>query len=267
MKRMKKRMQKMVAMLAAVAMCVLLPGVSSLTASAAEPTTYCLKNVSGEWRFQEGSWKEDGYHRELYYLHEGIKDGDIIVIEPDTAHLNLSVSARLSNLTLKGTNNVIVSANGIDNCYILANTTATAVTSDITNAYVYENASVTLNKNVNTLTIQGSSDIVANVTCAGTVAHLIGKDNLQTYYDVYNVAAGKLKIENGSIRMEDKDFTRTAPSGTAQTTTTTTTTQQTTSTSSDEYDDVPKTGESDMIFWLIGIGIICLAGKLTLKKA
>ncbi len=264
-----KRMKKIAAMLAALAMCVLLPGANTLTASAAA-NTYCVKYVTDQWRYQEGStWNDAAGHRELYYLYEGIKDGDTVVIDgAGNTTLNLALSVRLSNLTLNATNNVVVSANGIDNCYILGNTSVTAVTSDITNAYVYDNASVTLNKNVNTLTIQGTSDIVANVTCAGTVAHLIGKDNLQTYYDVYNVAEGKLLIENGSIRMEDKYFTRTAPVGTTQTTSTaTTTTQQTTTASSSEYDDVPKTGESNLIFWLIGIAAACFAGKYMLKKA
>src|SRR5699024_6832063 len=109
---------------------------------------------------------------------------------------------------LNNASTVVVTTNGIDSCYVLGSSVA-AVNGDITNAYVYDTSSVTFNNSISTLQILGSSDINANVTVAGTVGHLIGKDNTTTYYDFYNVAAGKLVISNGTVKTEESDYSTT----------------------------------------------------------
>lgn len=279
-----KRLRKFVSLLAAVAVCVLLPGVNALTASAEEegPVTYYVKFVEGnsEWRYQLGSaWNDNAGHRELYYLLQDIRDGDLVVVEGNSA-LNLNLPVRLSNLTINHAATVAISAKSIDDCYVLRDSAA-AINGDVTNAYVYENARCTFNNNVGTLQVLDSSGLHATVTCAGTVDHLIGKDNLQTYYDYYSFAEGKLDIKDGPVKTDAAYYSTTAPAEASQTQATQNETSQAEAvqeqapqadttpaeTSSNEYDDVPKTGESNLIFWLLGISALCFAGSCYLKKA
>lgn len=276
-----KKLKKFISLVAAAALLVMVPGGNVLTASAEEPAAYYVRYVAGdnEWRFQRGSsWDDNAEHRELYYMQQDIKDGDTVVID-GTGTLNVTLNARLGNLTLNNASTVVVTTNGIDSCYVLGSSVA-AVNGDITNAYVYDTSSVTFNNSISTLQILGSSDINANVTVAGTVGHLIGKDNTTTYYDFYNVAAGKLVISNGTVKTEESYYSTTpsdTASGTAQQSTapaqesssqtSAQTTQASQSSDADEYDDVPKTGESNLILWLAAAAVICLGGSYGLKRS
>lgn len=256
-------------MLLAVAICVLLPNVNALTASAAEPVTYCLKYVAADddWRWQVGSqWDDKAEDRALYYLEQEIKDGDIVVVADGDSGKPLNLPVKLSNLTILHGATAVVSASSITDCYVFRDTSC-AVSGDVTNAYVYENATCTFNNNVGTLqilnTIQNDQLLHANVTVGGTVNYLIGKDYKQTHYEHYNFAAGTLVIEDGDVETDDDNYSNSGsvPSATP------TATQAPASSSADEYDDVPKTGESTLVFWLLGISAICFAGRYTLKKA
>ncbi len=271
-----KKLKKLVSLLAAVAICVLLPGINTLTASAAEPVTYSLKFVDDDvkWRFQVGSaWNDEGEHRELYYMLQDIKNGDSVVIHgTGTEGLQITIPVHLKNLTLVGAHTIIITANGYDECFVLSGSIA-AINGDITDAYVYENAAVTFNNSIKTLRVLGNEDINSNATVAGTVNHLIGESNVTTYYDLYNIAAGKLVIENGSVMTEEAYYSKApdAAGAPAQPTTQQTVTQAptqstTTNSSSGEYDDVPKTGENTIILQLLGISALCLIGKRLLRR-
>lgn len=260
-----KKLKKMVSMLMVAALCALLPGANALTASAEEPVTYYVKYLANdsEWRYQEGSgWDENGFHRELYYMYEAIKDGDSIIIDGSNPGFVLEVSARLKNVTMLHNSAAVVTASSIDECYILRDSVA-AINGNVTNAYVYDNGRCTFNNNVGTLTIQNDSFLVndtllhATVSVNGTVNHLIGKDNVQLHYEHYNFAAGKLVIVDGDVETDPAYYSNTPSSSN---------TAQSSSSSSDEYDDVPKTGESNLIFWLLGISALCFVGRYTLKK-
>lgn len=262
-----KKLRKIVAMLAAIALCVLLPGANTLNASAAEPTTYWVKCISGEWRFQPGTWSDTENHRELYYLYESIKDGDIVVVDGSgSTPLQLNVSVRLSNLTFKSATPAVVSAKSIDECVVLQDSVV-AVSGNVSTAYVYDNATCTFNNNVGTLNVVGvNTAFIANVTCTGTVDHLVGQADGNTYYEAYNVAAGKLVIQSGSLKTDSTHYS-TTPSGTPAVQAPAAENATQNAASSNEYDDVPKTGESNLIFWLFGIAALCFTGKYMLKQA
>lgn len=279
-----KKMKRFVSLLAAAALLAILPNANVLTVSAAEPATYVITydNDAQDWRYQAGStWSEETETRELYYLQQSIKDGDAVVIEGACDGNPINLDVNLGNLTLKNAATVIITAKSINDCFILGGSVA-AVNGNINNAYVYDNGSCTFNNNINTLQLFGSDDIHTSATVAGTVAHVIAKGNNGNFYECYNVAAGKLEIEDGSLRTDAAHYSTTgsapADSNTqanAQTNTQSGATQaaasqnQTTSKPSDsEYDDVPKTGEDNSAYlWLFGIAAVCLTGKTALKKS
>ncbi len=235
---------------------------SSIAASAEEaPTVWYIKYVDSisEWRFQKGTWADDGYHRELYYMHQDIKDGDTIVIE-GTQGIDLTVKVRLGNLTVATTGISIVTAKGYDNVYVL-NNASVAINGDVTNADVYDNCTVNFNNNVGTLRMLSERNyyLSSDVNVLGTVGHLHGEGTAYVLYDLYSIQANSLTIVDGVPN---------APAGTYSTTppATTATPPTTNNNNSNEYDEVPKTG--DTLFnplWLVVVAAVCMFGAYKLK--
>lgn len=278
-----KKFKRIVSLLAAAAILFLMPGMNTLTVHAEEPVTYYVKYLPNDdqWRFQAGTsvWDDKAVHREIYYMEQDIKDGDIVIIDGNKAGSVLKFPVRISNLTIMPGSYIVFHANSIDECYVLHDSTA-AVNGDVTNGYVYDNAVCTFNNNVGTLQILDDSGLHATVTVGGTVNHLNGKDNLYTYYDYYNFAAGKLVTKDGRVQTDAKDYSTTAPAADATQNQQPAPDQNTqpqaqpaentqptpAQTSSGEYDDVPKTGDSNTVFLLLGISALCLAGRTYLKR-
>lgn len=277
-----KKIKKILSLLFAVSLLVLLPFNNSLTVSAAEPVTYSLKYLpeKGAWRYQVGSpWEDDKEHRDLYYLGELIQDGDYVVIYGGSGVLStLDFAVRLGNLTTVAASEVVISASGgIEECYILENSTV-AVNGNVNLAYVYNNACVTFNNNVTTMQAIGTKEFLVDVTCLGSAGHVTASNPEKTLFDIYNVAAGKLQIEDGQLKTDAAHYTTTAPAQapasdeTVSSETDITQDAQTDAsanqtTSSDEYDDVPKTGESYIPYLLLGIAFVCLSGSRLLQKS
>ncbi len=286
-----KKLKKFVALFTLAAVCLAVPGLGKINVKAAGPTTYVLNYSASnsEWRYKEASsWGAEVQDRELYYLQQNIKDGDYIVIDNDVENnpLSLKVSVRLGNLTFKNTVGVpVVYANGYDSVYFLDGTSG-AVNGDVSHAYVYGNAKANFNSNVDTLEMIGTSsdksnNLHATINGVGTVNHLIAKDNRDqsTFYEAYNFAAGKLVVEDGSLKTDTKDYSTTAPAAAAETAPAATEQPaqtaapaqaaqpaQSTAASSSEYDNVPKTGENSAMIWLLGAAVICVAGGYTIRK-
>ena len=283
-----KKLKKIVTLLTLAAVCLTAPAFGKITAKAAEPNTYVL-NFSpskGEWRFKPASsWSEEVQDRELYYMMQEIKDGDYIVVQNDVDcnPLNLNVPVRLGNLTIKNSvKTPVITAKGYDNVYVLDGTTA-AINGDVSHAYVYGDAKANFNSNVDTLEMIGltddkSNNLHATINGVGTVNHLIAKDNRDqsVFYEAYSFAAGKLAIEDGSLKTEAKYYSTTAPApaaaaeaapaATEQPTQTTAPAQATQNSTSSEYDNVPKTGENSAMFWLLGAAVVCMAGGYTIRR-
>lgn len=239
---------------------------TSMTARAEESVTYYLRYVeaNGEWRFQTGAWADDGFHRELYYMHQAIKDGDKIVIQDATHTIDLTVNVRLSNLTVATCPLAVVTANGIDEVYII-NDGVAAINSDVTYAEVYDSSRCNFNQNVGTLKVLSQNDfLTSSINVLGTVDHLYGAGKVYKHFEYYNFEAGSLVIEKGIIKTDKSKYSDVPPAATPAPAPSTNTGS---GASSGEYDDVPKTG--DIRFnplWLVMIAGVCLAGAYRLKK-
>lgn len=280
-----KGFKKLVSLFAAAALLTLLPSAGTLQTFAANPTTYYLKydTDQGEWRMQIGEWLDDYEGRETYYLNEGseaVKDGDIIVIlsneENAAGSSGLTVNAHLSNLTVNRAS-VVISTGGVDECHVLGDSYA-AITGNVTNGYVYDNAKCTFNSNVTNLRLVASTanDVDTDVSVGGTVSYASVSNAGGVIKEYYNFVAGTFYYDNASGLMTDPSnysTTGNAPAAAAQQTSTQSSTpSQSTpsgSGSSGAYDDVPKTGESNLLFViLLAASALSFAGcmVLNLKK-
>lgn len=257
-----KKLAKFVTLLVLAAVLFTLPGIGTMTAEAAEAKTYSISYVENVgWRWQEGApFDTSDYHRDLYYLYtETIKDGDLVVIYPGaaTAYAEFNFPVALSNLTLVGTaNGVVVHAKSIDECFVLNNTTA-AINGDVKKAYLYDRVIATFNNNVEYLELDPTTAVHNRLSCAGTVKHALCKDGDKVHFEVYDVAAGKFAVENSKITTA-KEFYSTTPSAAAP---------EEPQAPSNDYDEVPKTGESALIFLLLGLTVVCFAGSHKLRRA
>ncbi len=254
-----KRFKKTLALFAAALLCILPILDQPITAQAEEPITYYLKYLEDmqEWRYQQlTAWDENNHHGQLNHVLGHIKDGDTIVINGDVP-LTLELSVRLKNLTILNADTVIVSANGIDEYY--QHDGVCVLNSEVKTAYVHGNSVCNFNKNVTDLSILGENDINAYIGAIGTVGHVIGKDNHKVYYEAYSFVKDTLRIEDGSLRTEAKHYSTTAPSAPAVTT-------PPAAGNANDYDAVPKTGESSMAILLAGMAAVCLFGSYKLRR-
>ncbi len=262
-------------MLAAVL--AFLPGAGTLTVSAAEPVTYYLMyqdepDDQGDWWYQVGSeWEEDAEHRQLVYMTEQLKDGDIVIVgnaAPDQLVLNV----HLSNLTIKNTTDrlaMVSVTGGIDNCFFL-NDTLGSITGNVFNAYVYGASTATFCSNVTNLYSHNDNpNGDPNIGVSGTVAFFQSENVNKNYHPCgTNFAANTFSLENGELKTDSSNYTQDISGGPATTTSTSRPAPKpsNSSSASDEYDAVPKTGESSPVMWLSLIAVSCLSASLLLRK-
>lgn len=263
-------MKKIAAVLVAVAILVLLPKPNASTAHADEPVTYSVKYVSDElgWRFLKDSndFEANGNGRNIYYLTQEIKDGDLVVVYNEigtSTPLNLG-DVHLSNLTY--VNNAqwsMVYAGSVQDCYVLGGSTGT-INCDVKNAYVYDTVVFNFNGNVENLTINSGDKVLSNVGCQGTVGHLYVYSSTldRPLFDYYDFVAGALLFDEGIFKPQNNYKT---PEEHAANLTESTT--ESTNASYDEYDDVPKTGQSNLYLWLLFASVVCFAGSRALKRS
>ncbi len=263
-----KHLKKSIMLFVAAVFCMIPFFASSLTVQAQESVTYFLKYVDNDWRYQTGSWDDNGSHRELYYLHQSIKDGDIIVIDDSEHDLKLEVNVRLSNLTVVHSPLAIITAKGIDNVYVI-NSSTCAINGDVNYAEVYDASACNFNNNLGTLKVLSEShdDLRANVTVLGTLDYVYASGKSYKHFELYNFAKNSFCLSKGVLTTDKSKFSDTPQTTTTPSTSTNTNTGSSSNASSGEYDDVPKTG--DVRFnplWLVMIAGVCLAGAYRLKK-
>lgn len=254
-----KKIKKMLLVLAAFVMCVIPVLSTPMTANAAEPVTYYVKYLPdlAIWRFQTGTWVDGGYHRDLWFLKEEIKDGDHLVID-GTPEIKLEVDVNLGSLTVSKSTLAVIGAKSIGTVYTL-DTSVSSITGDVTNAYVYDQSLANFNSNVSYLEIiRDKADLLeATVAVAGTLDHVRAHGANYTHFELYSFAANSFYLENGILKTDPSKFSYTAPVVVAPTP----------SAPAGDYDAVPKTG--DVRFnplWLVGIAAACLAGSYVVKK-
>lgn len=290
-----KRLKKIVSLFAAAALLVLAPGVKQAQVSAAEPVTYSLKYVeeSGEWRFQEGPWDDYRGHRELYYMKQALKDGDLVVIEGGSHGLTLDLPVNLGNLTFKQAYSASVTVKGADNVYVLRDSTA-SITGNVVNAHVYDNAIANFNNNVTNLYITKERDALQTVAVVGTVSYVKTGDAEKVYSELYNFQANSFRQEKGVLKTDASQFsilptvvppvlpvdpnTPALPVAPVDPTTpvapvtpivpvTPVVPVVPTAPSDSLYDDVPKTGEPVALPGLLVMGAgLCFGGAYLLKR-
>lgn len=293
---MHKKIKLFVSMLAAAAMLVLLPGSNAMTAHAEEAKTYSLKYIAGDindWRYVPGSTFEDGmYHWSLYNLKTAdLKNGDLIVIYPGDEvpgdkGLDLSEFS-LSNLTIHYNANVVIHTGGVKDCYVLAGACA-AISGDVTNAHLYDNTTCTFNSNVLDMVLHINGDPHSNISCAGTVGMFrILEDKINDTRGVfYDIPNNTMRYVDGTIQFANWSYQptetylqakaaadATAASETAAASETPADTSASTTPapgpSPDEYDRVPRTGDSSQTGWVIGltgIAAVLFTGSYRLYK-
>lgn len=259
-----KKMKTLVSLLAAAALLLMLPGAKALQATAAEPVTYSLKYVESneEWRYQVGLWNDNAGHRELYYLKESIKDGDLIVIEGGEHGLMLELPVNLNNITFNHAYSAVITVKSVENVYVLRDSVG-VVNGDVVNAHVYDNAVANFNNNVTNLYITKERSAEQSIAVAGTVAYVKTGDAEKTYNEFYNFQANSFRQEKGVFKTEAGMYS-TTPSDNAQPASPV---APAASTADSEYDDVPKTGEPSALPYLLIIASgICFGGVYLLRS-
>lgn len=216
--------------------------------------TYSLKVVNDEWRYQPNyPWDDTVQHRELYYMQQALKDGDkLVVLEADKG-LDLAVDKSLSNVTLQRGGSVVLTAPYIEELYALDGSYA-AVNADIGKAYIYGKAAINFNKNVQYLEVYSAGDgigLSASVGCLGTVGHACAYEGSHTVFDIYTVKAGTFSLVGGAFNIAEGNFSKT-PSAEV------TAPVQSAPAAPEEWDDVPKTGDTAGYYPLLLLAAICM---------
>ncbi|MCR4587794.1 MAG: hypothetical protein K5682_05245 [Lachnospiraceae bacterium] len=215
------KIKALIPVLLLAAVFFLIPG-TKLAANAA--TTYCVgyDSSKGQWMYEPGNkWGDSDYHRELYYLKQYIKDGDLLVVYGEgKANLELDVDVNLSNLTVYAAKPVVIYANTITDCYILDGSIASVNGTAISNATVYNGATANLNGPVQNLYVHatGGQTLYCNVSASGTVAFIRGENDYQTLWQFFNVAAGKTSVVNGTWKTDAAYYSTTGTTPTTKTT-------------------------------------------------
>lgn len=268
-----KKRKKLIALLAAAAMLILAPGLSSFTSHADDPVTYSAKfnTTENDWTFQQGSAYDEslGQYYSRSQLLTLLKDGDSIVVyagEGGFHELHLG-DVRLGSLTVHNNAQAAIVTGGVNECYILAGAFC-SVNGDVRSASLYDNTTCTFNNNVTEMTLYFTGSAPSsNISCAGTVGHFaaLGDWYNGSYFNFYNVSEGALVIENGSSQVPYYAYSP-EPGNENQQPADQTSPAADSSDDDDEYDHVPKTGDAMAYPWLFLVSALCFAGSMILRK-
>lgn len=251
---------------------------------AADPTTYCIRydNEKEEWYYQVGSAWDDTVpppKREVYYMFQILKDGDYIVVDSPSDCGKITIDANLGNLTILPNSSAVITCKSIQEYYQLHDSTV-SINGNVEKAFVYDHAVANFNNDVNYLELVFASEpeptMVAHVT--GTCAELFvhASDDNKVSYHLWNFK-DELNFYNGILQTEYGKYDINPPSSkpaavtpsttpAAPSNTTTTPAPAAPSVSDDEYDDVPKTGESVAYVWMFALAALCITGSYTIRK-
>lgn len=276
---MKKR-KNIITMLAATAL-IFMAGSNSFKSQAAEPVTYSVRYMpetqDWEYRADTSDFEDPDLYRELYYMKETLKDGDLVAVYYDGSSNSDPVldlgNVHLSNLTIaQSDGHSIIYAGYIDQCFLLAGTTS-SINSDINTLYVYDSITCNLNKNVKELRLsfQDVDNMHSTIGCTGSVEHFYAASETYTPYDLYHFEANSFYLLNGDLQTPEDKYSKTASSSAPlQTPAPPSNSAEPSNSAADpsaEYDHVPKTGNTSPVLWLLCTAVLCLGGYLGIKHS
>lgn len=283
---MKKRIKALVSTLAAAVVLTLLPGSGAITAQASEPTTYSVQYLGGEinqWCYVAGStFDTTQSYMSANSLPSVLKDGDLVVVyngeDKPNAELNLG-TAKLSNLTVYQNATAVIITGGVTDCYVLSGSYC-AINGDVTNAYLYDSTTCTFNDDVLDMTLYVKDQNSSSLSCAGTVGRfcVYSLSSDKTLNEFFNIIDGALLVKDGIFYIPYDKYSATptdeytqamagaSASDSASESTAASDTGTSESSSSDEYDSVPKTGDSNAYLWLFCVSAVCFTGSFILRK-
>lgn len=209
-----KRIKTLVTMFAAVAALILLPGVFTLKASAAEPTTFYIDydpdrdpdpNKYGWYVLIEYDMehRDDAQPKVMQYFYNAAKEGDIVVVSnyhDNAPQLDLG-DVRLSNVTvLQNTSFTMIKAAYIKDFFALGKSFC-SITAPVDNAYVYDPAVVNFNDNVKNILLNVDSGAsTSSMGCGGTVDSLkVLFTTNNSSYSLYNFKKDTFIFSEGKI--------------------------------------------------------------------
>lgn len=256
-------MKKLFSLFAVVMMAVLSLNLGALSVSAAEPNTYIVKyNVAKDnWFYQVGNkWDKGATSRELYYLTlDQFKDGDYIIVDAPNGNPVLDLDFHLGNLTVKSGDSCTVNAKSIKDCYVLIGATAN-INCDVTNAYLYDSCVANFTKNCDNLDVTYSDASTVSVNVVGTCKSFYMHSTTKTKYNCYDFTK-PLCVESGKLRNAEGEYSATPATQPAQPAP-----APQAPAAGNEYDDVPKTGQSNAFLFAFGLAAVCFLGSYSLKK-
>lgn len=272
-----KSLKKFLALTATAAMLAFLPGANVLIASAEEPVSYYVMydDEDEDWWYHLGSeWDTDAPGGSYEDLQKNIKNGDVVVVDNGSSSHALVLNVHLSNLTINNKTGNLAMINvtgGIDNCFFNRGTLA-SITGSVTNAYVYGASLATFHSNVGNLySFEIDSEPAPTISVIGTVSYFVAQESDGSIgYSGTNFKAKTFFLDEGELTTDSDDYTQDISSGPVSTAaqSTSAATQNTTSAaSSNEYDAVPKTGETSLVLWLCLAAAVCFSGSLLLRKS
>lgn len=203
-----KRVKTFVTMFAAVAALILLPGVFTLKASAAEPATFYIDydpDGYGWYVLVEADMadRDNAPPKVMQVFYNLVKDGDIVVVScyhDNAPQLDLG-TARLGNVTvLQDTSFIMIKAAQIDDFFALGNSFC-SVSAPVNNAYVYDPAVVNFNDNVKDILLNVDSGVsTSSLGCTGTVGSLkVLFTTNNSSYSLYNFPKDTFSFNDGQI--------------------------------------------------------------------
>jgi hypothetical protein len=270
-------MKKLLSIFAVACFALILWAQNIVPVAAAEPTTYILKydDEDDEWYYKLGSsWDNSTspQQRELYYLLQEIKDGDYVVVDSTSGIGTLVLDFTLGNLTILPNSSALITCKGILEYYQLRDSSV-SLTANVEKAFIYDNAITNFNKNTNSLELIYSESPEMSIVVVGTCEELWvhNFENTVTACSLWNFT-DKLVFNDGVIKTAPGSYAINPPSAPAAPIVSTTPSSTPTATpsapssSADEYDDVPKTGESAAFLWMFALAALCFAGSYSFKK-
>lgn len=213
-----KKFKATISLVLAIAMLVFIPGVSALRASAAvepQPTTYVIKYFDEykDWRYQvsdNGQWNDKVQHRELHYMKESIKDGDLVVVDGPGAAKEIKLSVNLNNVTYNHGSGAIIFAPSVQHVFVLRDSVG-IVNGEVANAYVYDNAVAQFNNNVGNLFLMEATDDKQTVSVLGTVGYVEFNDLERVIARFYSFTKDKFSLKAGVLKTEPQFYSVTPP--------------------------------------------------------